>query len=774
MRTLRPAATGTNRDSAGNYKLRTLRELPKALHATSLAVTAHPSSRRERKAKYSHIEMFKYVENVAQRLRESGVRPGTVCGFALRNSTEAITYFFALQWIGAVAAPVDPGLGREGAVSAMRKAGAATFCSAVDNDEDDLEAVAMGGVAEAMGIPRWNVYRSTNEGVLLETNNMCMAGGAAWAGGAGDFVLDPEEVSCHVQAGSDGDVVKLSHGEICAAVVAFVSGYEIKAGWTTVMVPGIWDMQGLLVMLSVFYSGGHMIMPGGRGGFKGSDFWKMDGVKDVKWISASADDILDLYEGKLSSVKYGDELSFVRVGEGKIASEVVERLGEKLGCPIYESYGTPECAGFATTNSSATTKIGTAGIAAVPGSALAVFDVNSRTQLRNGQEGEICVMGPNVTKGYVGGGEPERLARYHDNEGASWFATGDRGTLDDQGFLTVLGDSRELRAAEIKAMEEAAAREAEKTVSEMEADKKKKAAAAAAAASAAAAAAATANRNAALKQKGIDSQGMDDETAAAILRRIEMIESNQVKLAADLARKNVEELEELRARLDEEEAAADRAAAGGAGAGQPQVLDMRMDELEAAVMAAAASAEMSANNTRQAAEAAKQVAESAFGANQSREVAITSSTGDQGALTKTVRVALDDVEAALRSHPAVEHARAFGRRDKKFGAEVFCAIVPKRGARVSEPWLKLHAQSLLPVTFVPKKFYYLDELPVGMNRRELSESSLLKDLSAFKGYSEVKGSSTNIKGPAYRGPQASGSMGRERTQKPKPMYNGST
>jgi hypothetical protein len=269
---------------------------------------------------------------------------------------------------------------------------------------------------------------------------------------------------------------------------------------------------------------------------------------------------------------------------------------------------------------------------------------------------------------------------------------------------------------------------------------------------------------------------MDDATADAILARLAAIEANQARLASDLADKNAAELEDLRLRLEEEEQAADLAAAGGdarggggMGEAAPVVLDVRMDELEAAVMAAAASAEMSAHNTKAAVQAAKDVAESAYGANQSREVAIASTTGDQGALTKTVRVALDDVETALRSHPAVAHARAFGRKDKRYGAEVFCAIVPKRGARVSEPWLKLHAQSLLPITFVPKKFYYLDELPVGMSRRELSESPLLKDLSAFSGYSEVKGSGAHIRGPAARAPPAPpGAGGKERP--PRPMY----
>lgn len=763
MRTMgSTGAKGSHLASDGTSKLRTLGELPKSLHATSLAVTAHPSARRERKAKYNHIEMYKMVEDVAGTLREAGVRPGTVCGLALPNCTEAVVYFFALQWIGAAAAPVDPDAPADDLVATLRDANVSSLCSRWEDGDERGYVAKMRAVTDALDVPAWHVHRTTNEGVVLDTNGRPMEGGAAWAGGAGDYKLDPEEVSLHMPVkGTGNGVVQLTHAAVCHAVKSFTAAYSIEKGWTTVLAPGIWEMHGVLVLCAVFYSGGHVIMPGstaasgsGGAGFRGDAFWSMEGAHDVNWISAGVEDVLDVYEAKTDATATGTgALEFVRVADGVLAPELVESIATRMDCPVLESYGTPECAAFVTANMPAAAKIGTAG-AAVGGASVAIFDPDTRQPMRYGETGDICVIGPQTARGYVGGGALERAARYEDGDGVMWLATGDRGSLDSDGYLTVVGDARELRAEELRAQaeaEEAAAAAA--AADEEERAKKEKAAAAAAAATAAAAAAAAASRNAALGAKGIDASGMDDDTAEAILRRLEVIEANQVRLASDLASKNAAELEDLRARLEEEEAAADRAVSGaGMGNGMdavsagPMVLDVRMDELEAAVMAAAASAEMSAHNTRRAADAAKEVAQNTYGMNQSREVAIAS-TGDQGALTKTVRVALDDVEAALRSHPAVEHARAFGRRDKRYGAEVFCAIVPKRGARVSEPWLKLHAQSLLPVTFVPKKFYYLDELPIGMSRRELADSPLLKDLSAFSGYSEVKTKGSHIRGP---------------------------
>lgn len=745
-------AIGADKLGDGRVKLVTLRELPKSLYATQVAVTAYPGTSRGRKATFSHIEVFKMVENVANKLRESGVRPGTVCAMALHNTFEAIVYFFALQWIGAVAAPLGPDMTEEKLALALSAVKAQTLCTPyVDPSDarDDVLFQAAESASSRLGLLNWHVYRTINEGVQLETNSQLM-GSAAWAGGAGDFKLDPEEISVHLTSGAE--VVPLSHRALTAAARSFVATYDIDLNMTTVLDPPLYDIHGILVLISVFYSGGHLVLPG-TVQFDADRFWDLAKTHNVTWASSSPEHILEMYESRSANSAILHPLSFVRCSGGPMSSDVLSRVQESFNAPILESYGTPEVSGFATSNRQMEMKPGTYG-RPVDGAHVAIFHSESREMLPPGssEEGEIAVTGDQIAGGYLNSAEATRMALYETEDDSGrrvWFATGDRGMIDLDGYLTVIGDSRELRAAE------RAAREQEANARRLREDEERAAAAAAASASAAAAAAASAelhDRNAALARAGVDDPSdLDDETADAILSRLAIIERNQNKLARELADKNAAELEDLRVRLADAEAAADRASRGNhmfEGDEGPAVLDVRMDELESAVRAAASSAEASARNTREALQAAKDVAESAYGTNQSRAVALTSPTGDQGALTKTVRVALDDVENAMRNHPAVEHARAFGRKDRRFGAEVFCAIVPKRGARVSEPWLKLHAESVLPAPMVPKKFYYLNELPVGLSRRDLSDSPLLRDLSEFSGYTDVK--SSHIRGPTWR------------------------
>lgn len=777
-------------------KLTTLVELPKSRYATKLAVTAYPTARRGRKAVFSHIEVYKMVENIAGKMREAGIRPGTVCAFALPTSFESIIYFYALMWIAAIAAPIDPALPQEDFEKALKEGGAKVLVSPhMPDDPDDELFVKCQKASASLELIEWHIHRTTNEGVVLETHNLMIGTGAAWAGGAGDFILDPEEIAVHIA--SSVAVVPLSHHALCEAAKSFVSTYDLAVNMSTMLAPPLHTIHGILILIATFYSGGHIVLPG-YGGFEADKFWELAKQHDITWLSASPDQILDLYEENEKVTTERQQLTFVRsCGDTCIAAELIQKVEDSLKTPVYESYGTPEACGFATANREELSRPGTVGTP-VNGIDIAVFDLETRQVVPTGVQGEIAVSGPHVVDGYLNSESATENAIYTtestDPDGnpvtIKWFASGDRGAVDADGFITVAGNSRKLREADIeqeklkakeleeetaakerdaaaaisaarlaeeeKAEEERARLEEEERKEEEE-DKKKAAAAAAAAAAATAAAVAAkeagdkeseriAERSAALARAGVENpEDLDDETANAILARLEAIEENHRRLQEDVEGRNAAEIEEMRKRVAEAEADAEHAAATGV-AENGQVVDVRMEELEAAVMAAAASAESSANNTREAVKAAREVADAAYGSNQSQPVLVKESTGDQGALTKTVRVPLDDVESAMRNHPAVEVAKAFGRKDKRFGAEVFCAIVPKRGARVSEPWLKLHAQSVLPAPMVPKKFYYMTDMPEGISRRDLAESPLLQDLSSFSGFSEVK----HVKGPQWK------------------------
>ncbi|WP_460773393.1 AMP-dependent synthetase/ligase [Microbacterium sp. GXF7504] len=106
------------------------------------------------------------------------------------------------------------------------------------------------------------------------------------------------------------------------------------------------------------------------------------------------------------------------------------RLGHffhSLGVHILEGYGLTETTAPATVNLATRSKIGTVG-PAIPG-----------VGVRLAEDGEIEVRGVNVFKEYWR--NPEATAEAFDGE---WFRTGDLGTFDSEGFLTITGRKKEI------------------------------------------------------------------------------------------------------------------------------------------------------------------------------------------------------------------------------------------------------------------------------------------------------------------------------------------
>ena len=115
-----------------------------------------------------------------------------------------------------------------------------------------------------------------------------------------------------------------------------------------------------------------------------------------------------------------------------MAADIVHQWKARTGLAIHEGYGMTEAAPTVTYNHHIKHVIGSVGTE-VPNVEIQIRDSNG-IQLEQGQEGEICVRGPNIMKGYLN--NPEiTLDAFWDN---GWFRSGDVGMLDEQGYLYVV------------------------------------------------------------------------------------------------------------------------------------------------------------------------------------------------------------------------------------------------------------------------------------------------------------------------------------------------
>ena len=139
-----------------------------------------------------------------------------------------------------------------------------------------------------------------------------------------------------------------------------------------------------------------------------------------------------LIYGKLRQA-LGGHLKYLIVG-GAALSEDLQRFLTGVGLPVYTGYGLTEASPVIAVNRPGARRIGTVG-QAFPG-----VEIRIATSVLGETGGEILARGPNIMLGYHG--DAAATAKVIDADG--WLHTGDVGTLDEAGFLSITGRMKEL------------------------------------------------------------------------------------------------------------------------------------------------------------------------------------------------------------------------------------------------------------------------------------------------------------------------------------------
>ena len=142
-----------------------------------------------------------------------------------------------------------------------------------------------------------------------------------------------------------------------------------------------------------------------------------------------------------------DSLRLVVAGAEKLRPDVREQFKIKFNKDIYEGYGATETTPVASVNLPDALdinhwhvqqggKLGTVGMA-LPGSGFKIVDPNNWEELPTGSDGMILIGGAQVMKGYLNDIDRTEDAIRH-IDGKRWYVTGDKGRLDEDGFLTIV------------------------------------------------------------------------------------------------------------------------------------------------------------------------------------------------------------------------------------------------------------------------------------------------------------------------------------------------
>uniref|UniRef100_A0A6Q2Y708 Arachidonate--CoA ligase n=1 Tax=Esox lucius TaxID=8010 RepID=A0A6Q2Y708_ESOLU len=129
----------------------------------------------------------------------------------------------------------------------------------------------------------------------------------------------------------------------------------------------------------------------------------------------------------------GGRLRMIITGAAPASPTVLGFLRAALGCQVYEAYGQTECTAGCTFTTPGDWTSGHVG-APLPCNLIKLVDVAEKNYFADKGEGEVCVKGPNVFKGYLK--DPERTAETLDKDG--WLHTGDIGKWLPNGTLKII------------------------------------------------------------------------------------------------------------------------------------------------------------------------------------------------------------------------------------------------------------------------------------------------------------------------------------------------
>lgn len=232
-------------------------------------------------------------------------------------------------------------------------------------------------------------------------------------------------------------LIPFSHSNMLAAAVRLQAWFGLTPSDRCLSVSPPCYSHGLKVtVFTPLLTGGSIAVPS-NSAVVALDEW-LDVLRPT-WYSASPTlhtAILDKARS-LGNVQAAHSLRFVVSGGAPLRQEVRDGLQRILSVPVLEHYGSSEAAQIAANQPPpGPNRPGTCG---QPWPDTVAIVGENGHPLPVGERGEIWVRGPTVVSGYLDGPELDQAAFIE-----GWFRTGDIGSLDGDGFLSLHGRLGEL------------------------------------------------------------------------------------------------------------------------------------------------------------------------------------------------------------------------------------------------------------------------------------------------------------------------------------------
>jgi len=214
-----------------------------------------------------------------------------------------------------------------------------------------------------------------------------------------------------------------------------VNTYKLTPNDRSYLVMPLFHVHGLLAgLLAPLQSGGTVIMPPK---FHAATFWPEFTKYKATWYTAVPTIHQILLTHPPPSPK--PNIRFIRSCSAPLAEPTFHSLEKAFNAPVLEAYAMTEAAHQMTSNPLPPAKRKPGSVGPGQGVEVAILD-SEGNHVGKGGEGEICVRGENVTKGYLNNDKANKES--FTSEG--WFRTGDQGKLDVDDYVIITGRIKEL------------------------------------------------------------------------------------------------------------------------------------------------------------------------------------------------------------------------------------------------------------------------------------------------------------------------------------------
>ena len=200
----------------------------------------------------------------------------------------------------------------------------------------------------------------------------------------------------------------------------------------------LFHIHGLIAVLATSMKVGASICA--SSGFNALKFLDLAKSEKITWYSGvpTMHQAILLRANKSGDVAKKLNLRLIRSSSASLPPAVFKNLNEVFNCPVIEAYGMTEATHQMTSNP-LPPKQQKAGFVGLPaGPEVCIMDDNGNI-LKQGNVGEICIKGDNVTLGYENNDDANKTSFTN-----GWFRTGDQGYFDNDGYLKISGRLKEI------------------------------------------------------------------------------------------------------------------------------------------------------------------------------------------------------------------------------------------------------------------------------------------------------------------------------------------